>query len=541
MGDYENTLGDQLDKTCDAYPENEAIVFENQRLKYKEYQIVVNNLAKGLMALGVQKEDKVAIWLSNRPEFVICQFAIAKIGAVMVPLNTRYKSHEVKHILKHSDTTTLIVMDEFLGIEFIPIIKEVLSENLHSEKCKLSSKELPLLQNLICIGEKKYDGFMKLRDIIERKSMEIDDKQLQERQKEVDGRSIVMLPYTAGTTGSPKGVMIAHDNILRHMNNNATIIGVTDKDRLIVYLPLFHVFACIVNVAIATIRGACLVLQEYFDAEESLRIIEKEKVTVLMGVPTMYQLQLTNKNFERYDVSSLRAGELGASTIPVQLARDIVEKMCPNLMSGYGMTEASSTISGTRFGDDLKLVAGTVGKAFPDIELKVADPETGATLPVGEQGEFLTRGFHVMKGYYKDPEATAKAIDREGWLHTGDLGMMLENGYFRFVGRLKEMFISGGFNVYPSEIENFLFVHPKINQVYVIGVPDKVMGEVGMAFVELKGGVTCTGEEIINYCKGKIANFKIPKYIEFTTQFPMTPSGKIQKFKLEEKARKILS
>ena len=541
MGSYEKTLGEQIDKTCEAYPENEAIVFNDQRINYREYQTIINKLAKGLMALGVEKEDKVALWISNRPEFVISQLAIAKIGAVMVPLNTRYKSHEVKYILKHSDATTLIMMDNFLGIEFFPILEEVFPTLADNEPGKLKSEELPLMRNVICIGEKNYDGTMKLNDVIENKSKKITDQQLRERQKSVDGDYIAMLPYTAGTTGFPKGVMISHNNILRHMDNNATLLNVNENDRLIVYLPLFHVFGSIVNVGIATIRGACLVLQEYFDPEESLKIIEKEKVTVIMGVPTMYHMQITHKNFEKYDVSSVKVGELGASTIPVELAKAIVEKMCPKLMSGYGMTEASSTISGTRFGDDLELVATTVGKAFPETELKIADPETGETLPAGEQGEFLTRGFHIMKGYYKDPEATAKAIDKDGWLHTGDLGVMLENGYFKFVGRLKEMFISGGFNVYPPEIENFLFSHPKIKQVYVIGVPDKVMGEVGMAFVELNDEVTCTKEELIDYCKGKIANFKVPKYFEFTKEFPMTASGKVQKFKLEDKAKEILS
>lgn len=540
MGTFEKTLGDQLDKTCERYPDNEALVFENQRMKYKEYQAAINKLAKGLMAIGVEKGDQVALWISNRPEFVISQLAIAKIGAAMVPINTRYKSHEVKYILKHSDSTTLIMMDTFLGIEFMSLINEVFPELSGSQPGKLQLEELPLLRNVICIGDKSYGGVMELKDVMQNKSNEITDDQLRKRQQSVGSESVAMLPYTAGTTGFPKGVMLTHYNILRHMNNNAMLLRIGNMDRLIVYLPLFHVFGSIVNVATATIRGACLVLQEYFDPEESLRLIEKEKVTVITGVPTMFHMQLAHRNFEKYNISSLRVGELGGSTIPVELAKGVVERMCPNIMTGYGMTEASSTLTGTRFGDDLELVTNTVGKAFPETELKVVDPETGETLSPGKQGEFLNRGYHIMKGYYKDPDATAKAIDKDGWLHTGDLGVLLENGYFKFTGRIKEMFISGGFNVYPPETENFLFGHPKIKQVYVIGVPDKLMGEVGMAFVELNEGVNCTKEELIDYCKGKIANFKIPKYIEFVNEFPVTASGKVQKFKLEEQAQKIM-
>lgn len=537
MKNIENTLGNQLDKTASTYPDNEAIIFEDQRISYRELQKRVDQLAKGLLALGIQKGDKVALWISNRPEFIFAKFAIAKIGAVMVPLNTRYKSHEIEYILKHSDSTTLIMMDKFLGIDFISLIMEVFPELPNSQPGQLHSGKLPLLRNVICLGDRKYDGIMRLEDIMRTKSREIKDEHLQERQLSVKQDDVVNLPYTAGTTGFPKGVMLTHYGILRHMNNNANLLQITGKDRYIVYLPIFHVFGSIVNVAMAVIRGACLILQEYFDPGESLKLIEKERATVIMGVPTMYTMQLDHKDFEKFDLTSLRTGEIGASSIPVELVKSVIKKMgVKGLTSGYGMTEASSSISLTAIGDPLELIANTVGKPFPDTEIRIGDPKTGETLPTGKEGEFLIRGYHIMKGYYKDPEATAKAIDKEGWLHTGDLGIKMENGYFKFVGRLKEMYIAGGFNVYPPEIESFLFTYPKIKQAYVIGVPDRVMGEVGMAFVELKEGVTCTQEEIIDYCKGKIANFKIPKYFEFVKDLPMTASGKIQKFKLKEVA-----
>lgn len=541
MENYEKTLGDQIDKTAARYPDHEAIIFNEQRISYGELRERVNKLAKGLLALGVQKGDKVALWLSNCPEFIYAKFAIAKIGAVMVPLNTRYKSHEIEYILGHSDSTTLIMMDNFLGINFIRLIQEMLPDTSDSEAGRLHSDKLPMLRNVICIGNEKYDGVMRLTDVMESRSEEVKSEDLKKRQTSLDQHDIVNLPYTAGTTGFPKGVMLTHYSILRHMNNNADLLGIDDKDRFIVYLPLFHVFGCIVNVVMAILRGSCLILQEYFDAGESLRLIEKERATVIMGVPTTYAMQLGHTGFKKFDLSSLRKGEIGASTIPAELVKEIINKMgVKGLMSGYGMTEASSTISGTTMGDPIEIIATTVGKPFPETEMKIVNPKTGEVVPAGKEGEICVRGFHIMKGYYKDQEATAKAIDKDGWLHTGDLGVMLENGYFKFVGRLKEIYITGGFNVYPSEVENFLFTSPKIRQAYVIGVPDKIMGEVGMAFVEVKEGVSCTKEEIINYCRGKIANFKIPKFIEFVREFPMTSSGKIQKFRLKEIAAKRL-
>ena len=539
MPNYDKTLGDQLDRTAARYPDHEAIIYNEQRISYKELQQRVNKLAKGLLALGVQKGDKIALWLSNRPEFIYAKFAIAKIGAVMVPLNTRYKRHEIEYILGHSDSTALITMANFLGINFLELIKEFLTDTLDRGAGRLHSHKLPLLRNVICIADERYNGMLRLADIMESKSSEIEDEALKKRQSSVAADNIVNLPYTAGTTGFPKGVMLTHYSILRHMHNNADLLGINDRDRFIVYLPLFHVFGCIVNVVMAILRGSCLILQEHFDAGESLRLIEKERATVIMGVPTMYTMQLGHKDFNKFDLSSLRTGEIGASTIPVDLVKEIITKMgVKGLMSGYGMTEASSTISGTAKGDPIEIIATTVGQPFPDTEMKIVNPKTGKTVPSGMEGEILVRGFHVMKGYYKEPEATRKAIDEAGWLHTGDLGVMLENGYFKFVGRLKEIYIAGGFNVYPSEVENFLYSYPKIRQAYVIGIPDRIMGEVGMAFVQLKEGVSCTQEDIIDYCRGKIANFKIPKFIEFVSEFPMTSSGKIQKFKLREMANK---
>jgi len=542
MEDYENTLGDQLDKTSERYPDNIAIVFREQRVNYKELQEQVNKIAKGLLYLGIQKNDKIALWLSNRPEFIYSKFAIAKIGAVMVPINTRYKAYEIEYILNHSDSTTLIMMDNFLGIDFISLIYEVLPELLHSQPGQLHSRRVPLLRNVICIANNKYDGIMRLVGVMESKSKGIKDDDLKRRQVSVNKKDVVNLLYTAGTTGFPKGVMLTHYMILKHMNNNANLLGINDNDRFIVMLPLCHVFGCIVHVVSATLRGACLVLQEYFDPGESLRLMENERVTVLMGVPTMFTMLFGHEDFDEYDLASLRVGEIGGASIPTELAENVVSKFgLKGLSSGYGMTEACSCITGTAIDDPIELIAETVGKAYPETEVRIANLKTGEILPPGQEGEFIVRGFNIMKGYYKDPEATVKALDKDGWLHTGDLGVMMENGYFRFAGRLKEMFLSGGFNVSPLEVENFLIRHPKIKQVYVIGVPDKVMGEVGMAFVELMKDVTCTEEELINYCKGKIAKFKTPKYIEFKKEFPMTASGKVQKIKLHEQAVKRLS
>jgi fatty-acyl-CoA synthase len=541
MKEFEKSLGDQLDKTSEKFPKNIAVVFGEQRLSYTRLREEVEKLAKGLLGLGVQKGDKVALWLSNGPEFIYSMFAIAKVGALMVPLNTRYKVHEIEYILNHSDSSTLIMMDKFLGIDFINLITEVLPELVDSKPGALSSDRMPGLRNVICVSKHKYDGIARLVDLMEMKSKETSSDGLERRQNSVGKENVAMLAYTAGTTGFPKGVMLTHYSILKHMHTVSEVLDVNSKDRLIVYLPLFHVFGCVVNVVQAVLKGASLILQQYFDPGESLRLMEKERASVIMGVPTMYTMQLEHEDFKRYDFMSLRVGVLGAASIPVELAKNVKTKFgLEGLMTGYGMTEACGCITATNIDDPIEKVAETVGKEYPETQVRIADPKTGVTVLPGQEGEFLVRGYHLMKGYYKDPEATGSAIDKDGWLHTGDLGVMMENGYFKFIGRVKEMFIVGGFNVYPAEIENFLFSHPDIKQAYVIGVPDKMMGEVGMAFVEVRDGASCTEKGITDYCKGKIANFKVPKYIQIVKRFPMTASGKIQKFKLRERAVKEL-
>jgi fatty-acyl-CoA synthase len=352
---------------------------------------------------------------------------------------------------------------------------------------------------------------------------------------------IVDVAYTSGTTGLPKGAMLSHESLIGQITIAAEHLEASEVDRLYWPTPLYHVFGHVTAVLTMLIAGGCLVISDTFEPGQALEIIEREHCTMIYGVPTAFIMMLDHPNFARHDLSSLRTGLIGGSSSPVQLIRDVIEKMgIRGIVSAYGLTEASSCQTMTRLGDAPELVASTVGVAAPFNECGVFDPDTGQALPAGQQGELWVRGPMVMRGYYKKPEETAKAIDKDGWLHTGDLTTMDENGYFSITGRLKDMFIVGGANAYPAEIENFLFQHPKVKQVYVVGVPDHRLGEVCMAFVELKEGQAATQEEIVEFCKGKIANYKIPRYVRFTNDFPLTPTGKVQKFKLREQAIKEL-
>jgi len=532
------TLGELIDQAAETWPDHEAIVYEDKRVSYRQLQERANRLAGALFKLGVRKGDKVSVLFTNLPQWAYAEFAIDKIGGIVVPVNTRYSVDEIEYILNHSDSTTLIMMDGFQKIDYMAMVREICPELDASEPGHLKSEKLPFLKNVIVFRDRRYRGtfdFSELMEIREGKVM----KDLDKAQKEVRSDDIAHLPYTSGTTGKPKGVMTTHQQYIRfNLGFIKGIGGFTEKDRLCVAAPFSHNFGNSQGLLTPAFCGAASVLIEAFDARKCLELIEKERCTFFAGSPTMYIKMLRDEHFSKHDLSSLRSGLIAAAPAPVAIIEEIQARMgIKTLVNGFGMTENSVGTSMTRPGDPPEVVSKTVGKPlWPDYEIKVIDINTGEGLPPGAEGELCTRGPLIMKGYYKMLEETAKLIDQEGWFHTGDIAIIDEGGYIRITGRLKDVFMPGGLNVSPEEVENVLYTHPEIKQIAVVGVPDAVMGEVGAAFVELKEGKTVSDLEIIDFCKGRLANFKVPRHIIFTDDFPMTTSGKVQKFILRDRA-----
>lgn len=536
------TLADLIDRAVERYPEKEAVVFGNRRITYRRLGNQIDSLAKGLLRIGIRKGDKVAIWLSNRPEWLLVEFAVVKIGAVMVPLSTRFKVYDLGYILKQSDSTALVMMDRFLKNDYVQMICDLIPELSDSEPGRLKSPSFPLLKHVICAGEREYPGMYTLRHMIEEKADGELERELKDRRTSLHPNEVVNLPYTSGTTGFPKGVLTTHLQYIGETSVFRERLQIAEGDRFLAPAPFFANFGNYFGILLPIMVGGCTVPLEFFEPEQCLRLIEKERCTHLTGTPTMYLDILNHPNFPNYNVSTLRTGMTGAGPASVQMINDVRTKMrIEVLCNGYGMTENSGATTMTCASDDPEVMAATTGRPLPDVEIKIVHPETRRTLPTGETGELCIKGWIVMQGYYRMPQETGECFDPEGWFHTGDLGFIDRDGNFCITGRLKDMFISGGTNVYPTEIENFLYSFPKIKQVAVIGVPDERMGEVGFAFIILKEGEESAEEEIKGYCKARIANYKVPKYMKFITDIPLSGVGKIQKFRLEEEARDELA
>lgn len=532
------TLGELVDRTTSSYPDNDAIVYPGRGLRYsyEKFRDACNQFAKGLLGLGVKKGDHIAVWGTNVPEWAISQFGIPRIGAVLVTVNTSYKSFELEYLLKQSDATTLIMVESTKSSDFISILYEVCPELQHCKPGELISQNLPLLKNVIMIGNNKYPGMFNWDDII-KMGEAVSDEELTASMAATDPDDVAIMIYTSGTTGFPKGVMLTHHNIITNAIAHVECLNLSSVDRVCIAVPFAHCFGCVGSNISCIVAGAAMVVVEVFDPVKVLQAVEKERCTVLNGVPTMFILELELLEKEKYDLSSLRTGIVAGAACNIEVMKKIVKDMNMNeVIVAYGQTEASPCITSTRINDPLELRVSTVGRALPGVEVKIFDPETKSEVSPGSQGEICVRGYNVMKGYYKMPEATASAIDDEGWLHTGDLGIMDENGYCRITCRIKEIIIRGGENIYPREIEKFLSTHPSVRDVQVVGVPSDKYGEEVMAFIQLKEGETLTEEEVKDFCKGKIARHKIPKYIAFVDSYPVTSSGKIQKFKLQEMA-----
>ncbi|RHW38733.1 AMP-binding protein [Lysinibacillus yapensis] len=530
------TIGELLEERALKYPEREALVYadRNLRLTYKQFNEHADKVAKALMAIGLEKEQHFSVWTTNVPEWPGLQFGSGKMGAPLVTVNTNYRANELEYLLKQSDSRAIILIDQYRDHSFIDTMYELCPELRECEPGNLTSARLPLLKSVVVISQKKYPGTFSYEEFLANGAA-ISDEQLAERKQSLTFDDVINIQYTSGTTGFPKGVMLRHSNLINNAINIAECMKLTHEDRLCIPVPFFHCFGCVIGTLAIVSAGGTMVPVQEFHPEVVLQTVETEKCTALHGVPTMFISELNLPNIKEFDLSTLRTGVMAGSNCPIEVMKGVINNMgMGDITICYGQTESSPVLTQTRTEDPLDLKVETVGRALPNIEVKIMKPGTTEEVSRGVQGEICARGYVVMKGYYNNPEATAEAIDKEQWLHTGDLGTMDENGYVRVTGRLKDMIIRGGENVYPREIEEFLYKHPKILDVQVAGVPDEKYGEEAAAWIILKEGQLSTEEEIREFCTGKISHHKIPRYIFFVDHYPMTASGKIQKFKLRE-------
>lgn len=532
------TFPQVLDRMVEEFPHQYAFRYTtlDYTRTYAEFREDVDTFARSLIALGVKPGDHVAIWATNVPQWFITFWATTKIGAVLVTVNTAYKIHEAEYLLRQSDTHTLVMIDGYKDSNYVAIMKELCPElETKADDEPLHAKRLPFLRNIITIDSKQkgclaWEEALALAERVPRAEVE-------RRARAISRHDVCNIQYTSGTTGFPKGVMLTHYNVV----NNGKCIGdcmdLSTADRMLVHVPMFHCFGMVLAMTAAMTHGTTLVPLPYFSPKQSLAAIHQEKITCCHGVPTMFIAMLGHEDFAKTDFSQMRTGIMAGSPCPVKVMQDVVEKMnMREITIVYGQTEASPGCTQSRVDDPIEVRVSTVGRPLPGVECKIVDPKTGADLPDGTDGEFVARGYNVMKGYYKMPEATAAVIDENGWLHTGDLARRDPNGNFQITGRIKDMIIRGGENIYPKEIEDFIYTHPKVKDVQVIGVPDPTYGEEIMACVILKEGMTMSAEELKEYVRSHMAKHKTPRYVEFVTEFPMNAAGKVLKYKMREEA-----
>jgi fatty-acyl-CoA synthase len=532
------TIGRLLDRQAERFGDRDCLVYPDRglRLTYRQFRDRVEMLARGLMALGVRNGEHVAIWASNVPEWLYLQYATAKIGAVLVTVNTAYRARELEYLLHQSDTTTLFLIRSFKGVDYVETLREVLPDLDRAPVGHATFENLPRLKRIVFIGESRLPGMLLFPDVLDL-APNTHPAELRGREDSLEPGNVINMQYTSGTTGFPKGVMLTHRNILMNAYHVSGCQNFTEHDRLCFPVPLFHCFGCVMASLGCMTRGACMVPIEIFEPYTVLQAIHQERCTAIYGVPTMFIAELEHPEFASFDLSSLRTGIMAGAPCPIEVMRAVTEKMgARELTIAYGLTETSPVLTQTRPDDSIERRVTTVGRALPGVTIKIADPETGAPLPPGTPGELWSRGHGTMKGYYKDPQATAKAVDEQRWQHSGDLATMDEQGYVKIVGRIKDMIIRGGENVYPREIEEYLYGHPKISDVQVVGIPSKRYGEEVCAVVKIKPGETLTADEVIAFCEGRIQRQKVPAFVMFVDAYPMTASGKVQKYKLREMA-----
>jgi fatty-acyl-CoA synthase len=536
----EKTLGDWLEHWAQVSPDKEYIVYSDRDLRFtwKQFNDRVDDMARGLIAIGVTKGTHVGLWAQNVPDWLTFLYACAKIGAVCITVNTNYKQNELEYLCKDSDMHTLCLTDGTWESNYVDMAYTMLPELRECQRGHLESKRFPKLKNVVYIGQEKYRGMYNTAEIL-LLGENTDDDEFMRLRKSVNCHDVVNMQYTSGTTGFPKGVMLTHYNIANDGFLTGEHMKFTQDDKLCVCVPLFHCFGVVLATMNCLTHGCTEVLVERFDPLVTLASVHKERCTALYGVPTMFIAELNHPMFDMFDLSCLRTGIMAGSLCPIELMRKVEEKMYLHVTSVYGLTESSPGMSQTRIDDPDEVRYTTVGRDYEFVDVKVLDPETNKEVPVGTQGEMCCKGFNVMKGYYKNPTATAEVIDENGYLHSGDLGIMDESGNYRITGRIKDMIIRGGENIYPREIEEFLYHLPGVRDVQVAGVPSKKYGEEVGAFIILDEGAKLTEEEVRDWCRGKIARYKIPKYVFFVKEYPLTGSGKIQKFKLRELSLKL--
>jgi fatty-acyl-CoA synthase len=540
MGDWfeKASIGILVDRAAQRFGNREALYYEGQRWSFADLKAETDRVAKGLMALGVQPGEKVSLWMPNRPEWIATMFAVMKIGAILVPINTRFRTADLEYVVRHSNSTTLITIDRSGPVRYSEIVCELCPDLHQSGPDHASAALLPDLQRIVVLGEQRLAGTHTWSDMLARGEI-IPEATLEERQRAVDPDATALLMYTSGTTGFPKGVMHNH-NILRTITDQANRMGVTSRDVILMYLPLFHVFGLYEGPLMIMVTGARMVLMTLFDAGEALGLIAQERATMLHGFDTHFHDLMHHPACATTTLHSLRTGILAAGMANSELvARQAQRRLCPTL-TGWGMTEVGvgALLSFLDSSEDDRCLGS--GWPLPGYEFKVIDPATGRVLPAGSMGELCTRGYAVMQGYYMKPEETAQTIDPAGWLHTGDMAVMHDDGMVRFLGRYKDILKVGGENVDPVEVEAFLLRHPAVNQVAIVGVPDVRLSEVGAACVVLNSSIIVSAPDLLEFCRGKLASFKIPRHVLFVKEFPMTSSGKVQKFRLREMAMEEL-
>ena len=531
------TFPDVLDRVCEEFPTQYAFRYTelDYTRTYPEFRSDVDTFARALIAMGVRKGDHVAIWATNVPAWYITFWATTKIGAVLVTVNTAYKIHEAEYLLRQSDTHTLVMIDGYKDSDYVGIMKELCPELATCEPGKLESKKFPFLKNIITTDSRQpgcytWDEAIKLAE-------QVPYSEVEARRRTIDKNDVCNMQYTSGTTGFPKGVMLTHYNVVNNGKAIGDCMDLSTADRMMIQVPMFHCFGMVLAMTASVTHGTTMSPITAFSPRKGLACINKEKITAFHGVPTMFIAMLGHPDFEKTDFSHMRTGIMAGSPCPIKTMQDVIEKMhMDEICITYGQTEASPATTMSKTTDSIEDRVNTVGGPIFGVECKIVDPETNEDLPDEVDGEFVARGYNIMKGYYKMPEATAAAIDENGWLHTGDLARRTKKGYYKITGRIKDMIIRGGENIYPKEIEDFLYTHPKVKDVQVIGVPDKQYGEEIMACIILNDGETSSEEEIKQYVLDHMAKHKVPRYVGFVTEFPMNAAGKILKYKMREAA-----